>query len=118
MRPTPYTICLRHYRTNRGVLMSAITEPTDPENEEGSEDEDTLLESWESDNEETVYELHDFEGHDQVLVVGGSDEEGEVETVCLADNIEELDEAIEILTEIRAKMVERASGRKLRAAKS
>ena len=99
--------------------MSAITEPTDPENEEEvSEDEDTLLDSWESDNEEVLYELHDFEGHDQVLVIGGGEEEGEVETVCLADNIEELDEAIEILAEIRAKMVERASGRKLRAAKS
>jgi hypothetical protein len=105
--------------------MAAITEPPETEETETAtdddEEEETLLDSWETDNEETLYELHDFEGHDQVLVVGGAEEEGETESVCIADNIEELDEAIEILTEIRERMVERASGKgkgKLRAVKT
>jgi hypothetical protein len=90
--------------------MAAITESEEPENDNDEESEDTLIEEWESESEEVLYELHEFEGQDQVLVIGGpeeGDDEDEVQTVCIASGLKELDEAIEILTVIREKIAEK-----------
>jgi hypothetical protein len=78
----------------------------------------TMLAAWETDNEEVCYQLHGLPDHDEVLIVGGTpdpddpDTEGDDRVVAIALNREELDEAIEILTEIRVKMIERETERK------
>jgi hypothetical protein len=130
MRTSPYTTPrLRRDVFPKADPMSKIAETETPEVDEDGEDgeePETLLEAWETDNDEVCYELHGFDDHDEVLAVGGESDpddeetEGDDRVVALALNLKELDEAIEILTEIRGKMAERDAGRgsgKLRRAK-
>jgi hypothetical protein len=92
-------------------------ENEDEQDEDENEDEDeaegpeTLVESWETDNEELVIELHDDgkNGPDQVLAIGGSEEDGdEPAVVALAFGVKELDEVIGMLNECRESMAHRA----------
>jgi len=94
-------------------------ENEEPENEEEGEEEDagpdTLVQAWETANEAVSWELHSAEGEDEVLVVeeAEDDEEEPTEHIAMvAQSVEDLDEVIEILQEIRAKMVARAAERK------
>jgi hypothetical protein len=88
----------------------------EPEEEEPAEElegdepeddgpEEDLLESWEADNEHTLYELYGGKDGDSVYV---TDQEGDEETVLLASDVKELDEALIILSEIRDAMKHRA----------
>jgi hypothetical protein len=85
-------------------------EEEDPEQEleDSSDDEpeeEDLLESWEADNEHALYELYGGKEGDSVYV---TDQEGDEETVLLASDVKELDEALVILSEIRDAMKHRA----------
>jgi hypothetical protein len=102
-------------------MSDVIDDPNEPENEDGNEEneeeeeeEDTLLDEWETEGDSTTFELHGFDDHEEVLVIGGphEDESDDVEhIVALALTLKELDETIEILKEIREKMAERQKSR-------
>jgi hypothetical protein len=80
-------------------------EPEDLEDdveEEGPEED--LLESWEADNEHTLYELYGGKEGDSIYVTDQEDET----TVLLASDLKELDEAILILSEMRDQVRHRA----------
>lgn len=90
---------------------------TEEEDEEGEEEQpetkpesDTLVDSWETENA-LVFELHGLPDADEVLVIE-EDDQGEQKDVAIALSVEDLDEAVEILKEIREMMVERAIKRK------
>jgi hypothetical protein len=82
------------------------------EEDEGEDDEETLVESWTTDNEELLIELHSGQP-DEVLAIGGAEEEGgESPVVALAFGIAELDELLNILSEVRESMARRAKMRR------
>jgi hypothetical protein len=68
-----------------------------------------------SDDELLFYELHSYDDHDEVVIFDEGEREGESvdgeRFVVLASSLEELDEAIEILQEIRESLVECAKKR-------
>jgi hypothetical protein len=116
----PYTTdrLYRWVRPKKGNPMSDVLhDPThDPEDEtEEEEDEEDENESWETENG-LIFEIvecpADAESpiHDEVLVVE-EDEEGNQKDVAIALSIEDVDEAIDTLKEIRAEMVKRQSAR-------
>jgi hypothetical protein len=137
MRSRPHTTArlYRWVRPKRDPMANVTetemheneTENDDEEEEEvepGNGDGDSLLESWETENA-LIFELHGFGDHDEIIVFEEKDEEEEPVrkkpekpedtddvSVALALNIEDLDEAIEIMKEIRVKMVERENARK------
>jgi hypothetical protein len=89
------------------------------ENENEQDNDDTLVDSWETENG-LVFELHCIpdgsKTHDELIVIEPEDEnepapkrDDNDQIVGLALNLEDLDEAMGILNEIREKMVERQS---------
>lgn len=101
------------------------TEPEETEEETDEEEEtepgDTLVDSWETENA-LIFELHGLGDHDEIIVIEEEDDEepgkkkpgadGDDHTVALALSLEDLDEAIDIMKEIRERMVERQNARK------
>lgn len=84
------------------------------EGEPGESSDDTLVDSWETENA-LVFELHGLDDHDEIIVVEEEEEipgkDSDDHTVALALSVEDLDEAIDVLKEIREKMVERQATR-------
>jgi len=90
-----------------------LDEEGDEEEEEG--DEEGENDSWETENG-LVFEIvecpadADSPVHDEVLVVE-EDEKGNTKDVAIALSIEDVDEAIDTLKEIREEMVKRQAAR-------
>jgi hypothetical protein len=94
----------------------------DEENEDNEEEEgdpgeghDTLVDSWETENG-LIFELHGLDDHDEIIVVEEEEEipgkDTDDHTVALALSLEDLDEAIDLLKEIREEMVKRQTTRR------
>jgi hypothetical protein len=84
-----------------------LTDPGAPgEVKEDEDDESELIDSWESDNEEVLFELHRCSDHYEVLAMNGAEDEEDEDmpTVCLAWSAADLDDVIDILTQIRKAM--------------
>jgi len=83
-------------------------EPENDQEDEATEAASELIDSWESDNEEVLFELHAVATeppHFEVLAINGPDDpEDDDPTVCLAWSKEDLDDVIAILQEIRGRM--------------
>lgn len=119
-RFAPYTTVqlYRWVRPKGNPMSDVIDDPNEPENEddeneeeEEDEDDEDEPEAWETDNG-IVFELHSFEDHDEVLVYEEPEDGKEVEKdVAIALSLEDLDEAIEVLKEIREKMAEKETAR-------
>jgi hypothetical protein len=83
------------------------------EDEEETEDEhlspekpEYLIDQIASDDDQLIYELQSYEDHEEIVIFDESDGAKPDTCVVLATSVEELDEAIEILQELREKMVE------------
>jgi hypothetical protein len=81
-------------------------EADEPEDLEGADEPEDLLESWEADNEHTLYELYGGKEGDSIYVT--DQEVDEDRSVLLASDLKELDEAILILSEMRDQVRHRA----------
>jgi hypothetical protein len=105
-------------------MSDVIGDPSDPtedeeneegEGEEGDDEEDDENESWETENG-LVFEIVECPAdaelplHDEVLVIE-EDEAGNQKDVAIALSVEDVDEAIDTLKEIRAEMVKRQTAR-------
>ena len=123
-RLAPYTTARLYgwVRPKKGNPMSdVIDDPREEEEEDGEEgeeeEEDDEIESWETENG-LVFEIHPVEAdaelpaHDEVLVIEESDDpKVEPKDVAIALSIDDVDEAIDTLKEIRAEMVKRQAAR-------
>jgi len=90
--------------------------PEDEEDEEGEEEEEDEEDGeWETENG-LIYQIVDVpaEGedpaHDEVLLVE-EDEKGNLKDVAIALSVEDVDEAIDTLKEIKEEMVKRQNAR-------
>jgi hypothetical protein len=99
-------------------MSDVIDDPNEPDENEEEEEEESdeegeegEPEAWETENG-VVFELHTFEDHDEVLVFEEPEEGKDVtKDVALALSLEDLDEALDVLKEIREKMVEKETAR-------
>jgi len=105
-------------------MSDVLDDPNEPEDDEDEEEEEGLddeeddgIESWETENG-LVFEIHPVEAdaespaHDEVLVIEENDDpKGDPKDVAIALSIEDVDEAIDTLKEIRAEMVKRQTAR-------
>ncbi len=101
MRGSPYTTPrLRRWLTPKGLFPV--------ENE-------TLVREWTTEDESLTFELHEVDGHDEVLLVEDydedEDEDDEEKVVTIATDLDSLEEIREILSEIAEVMKGRHEAR-------
>jgi hypothetical protein len=117
MRLRPYTVpYFKNLVFPRRRKMTEPIEPDDEQDDEGEgEDGDELVESWETEDQSVIYELHRGEDGYELLVFseqfdeappgdGGIEGEKDPLSFCLATSPGEIDEIIKILTQAKQLM--------------